>query len=459
MFRNHRSALGLAALALGVAATTAACGGSDSTDNTSATPDNVGTKCDVYGDDITLKANMSEAGEVIAQEFDKLVSAFEDANPGVTVEVSKKDWGSASTTITNEMSSDSAPDVVMGNPGWTINGALWQAGLIKDLDPYAEAFGWNDEFPESMLNQNRFSDDATKLGEGNLVAVAPASQYVGVFYNKDLLSQIGITDPSTLDDKAAFLDALDKAKAAGITPVMLGDSEGWPMLHNISLFNGWHVSADDINAWVYNNPGSTYDDDGHLQGSEDFVSWVDNGYFNKDALATTFADATARFGQGESAFFITGTWALGDVSKALGDKAGFMLFPAGDSGKHEAVGGYSLPWSISSKTKYPDCAAAFIDFVTASPDAIAAQIAAGRPSSTLAGADAQIDDPLLKQMVSEYSRLTDDGGLFTWEDWPTTTMFELMKSEAQRLYNGETTPAEYDATIQKDWDDYMSTRG
>jgi raffinose/stachyose/melibiose transport system substrate-binding protein len=185
---------------------------------------------------------------------------------------------------------------------------------------------------------------------------------------------------------------------------------------------------------------------------------MEKGYFNSDALATSFTDATNRFGKGESAFFITGTWALGDVTKSLGDKAGFMLFPAGDSGKHAAVGGYSLPFSISSKTKYPDCAAAFIDYVTASDEAISAQIAAGRPSATKAGVNAQIDDPLLKQMVGEYQKLTTENGLFTWEDWPTPTMLNFMGSQAQLLLSGKVTPKQYNESIQKNWADYMKTR-
>ncbi len=60
--------------------------------------------------------------------------------------------------------------------------------------------------------------------------------------------------------------------------------------------------------------------------------------------------------------------------------------------------------------------------MTASPEAIEAQIAAGRPSAAKAGAEATIDNPLLSQMVSEYQRLNAENGLFTWEDWPTPTM-------------------------------------
>jgi raffinose/stachyose/melibiose transport system substrate-binding protein len=408
--------------------------------------------------DITLKVGFSEAGEVILEEFKKQAEAFEAANPNVTVEVNAKDWSSSYQTIKLAMSGDDPPDVMQGNEGWAIDGALWQAGLILDLDDYAAAFGWDEGFPESALMVNRFSDDGKTMGEGNLVAVPPAIQYVGVFYNKTLLEQLGVTDVSTIDSKDAFLAVLDKAKESGLLPVMLGDSDKWPALHNLSLLNGWYVSPQAINDWVFNKPGSTYNDEGHIQGARDFQEWMSKGYFNADALATSFNDAVARFGNGEGVFYIGGTWALGDVYKAMGDDVGFMLFPAGPNGTHAAVGGYSLPFVISSKSEHPDCAAAFIDFVTASPQAIAAQIAAGRPSAALAGAEATIDNPLLEQMVSEYQRLNSENGLFTWEDWPTPTMFTLMQSEAQLLLGGQITPEEYAKTIQDDWDAFMATR-
>ena len=408
--------------------------------------------------DITLTVGFSEAGEVISAEFKKLAAAFEAQNPNVKIQINAKDWATAWDTIKIAMAGDNPPDVMQGNHGWTINGALMKAGLILNLDKYAEAFGWNDAFPASALKVQKFTADGKTFGEGSIWSMTQAIQYVGVFYNKEKLAALGVTDVSTLDTKAAYMALLDKAKAAGELPVMLGDSDQWPALHNLSLFNGWYVPVDNINSWVFNVPGSTYNDAGHVQAGNDFRAWMANGYYNKDALATSFNDAVARFGKGEGVFYIGGTWALGDIYKAMGDNAGFMLFPVGDSGKHEAVGGYSLPFVISAKTKYPDCAASFVNFITASPEAVTAQIASGRPSAANAGASAVIDNPLLKQMADEYQRLNADSGLFTWEDWPTPTMGTLMKAQSQLLLGGQITSEAYAKAIQDNWDEYMASQ-
>ena len=49
---------------------------------------------------------------------------------------------------------------------------------------------------------------------------------VGFWYNKKLFEQAGITEPPAT--WSAFLDAVKKLKAAGITPIALAGKEKWP---------------------------------------------------------------------------------------------------------------------------------------------------------------------------------------------------------------------------------------
>lgn len=460
----RRSTRGIAALltAAAVAASATACaniGASDGADRSVSGTVAVGAKaCSKYGKSVTLTMGVSEAGQSIAEQDRQLARQFEKKYPNVTVNVQVKDFADSLKTIKLAMSGSNPPDLMQGNEGWAIDGALWKAGLIKDLSAYEKAYDWGTKFPETALAANRFTADGATFGTGKLTGLPQGVQYVGVFYNKKLLTKLGVTDPSTLDDRDTLLATVAKAKSAKLTPVMLGDSEKNWALHNLSLFNGWYVSPDDITKWVYGTKGSTYDDAGHVRAATEFQSWMTKGYFNSDALSTSFNDAEARFAKNQAAFFVTGTWALGDLTRKMGDNVGFMLWPAGSGGKHAAVGGYSLPYTMSSKTKYPDCAAALLNFVTAGPEAVRAQIASGRPSATTAGAKAHVGDPLLAQMVADYTKLNAEKGLFPWEDWPTPTMLTLAESQAQLLLSGKTTPKAYCVALQKNWDDYLKSK-
>ncbi len=89
-------------------------------------------------------------------------------------------------------------------------------GLLKNLDGYAKAFGW-DKWPVPQLDQNRVAPDGTR-GSGSLYAMGLNYSLTGVFYNKKLAAQIGMTEPPKT--VAEFDDLLAKAKAAGLQPIM-----------------------------------------------------------------------------------------------------------------------------------------------------------------------------------------------------------------------------------------------
>ena len=87
-------------------------------------------------------------------------------------------------------------------------------GLLKNLDDYATAFGW-DKFPAAQLAQNRVGSDGTR-GSGSLYAMGLNYSLTGVFYNKQLAAQLGMTEPPKT--VAEFEDLLAKAKTAGPAP-------------------------------------------------------------------------------------------------------------------------------------------------------------------------------------------------------------------------------------------------
>jgi carbohydrate ABC transporter substrate-binding protein, CUT1 family (TC 3.A.1.1.-) len=81
-------------------------------------------------------------------------------------------------------------------------------GLLMNLDDYATAFGW-DEWPVPQLNQNRVAEDGT-CGSGSLFAMGLNYSLTGIFYNRELATQIGMSEPpQTL---AEFEDLLAAAK-------------------------------------------------------------------------------------------------------------------------------------------------------------------------------------------------------------------------------------------------------
>jgi len=142
----------------------------------------------------------------------KLAEEFTNQYPNVTWDIKQDQFTNLINSTPRLLSGDNPPDLIR-LPTMV---SFAEQGLLKNLDEYAEAFGWN-EWPVPQLNQNRVAEDGTR-GSGALYAMGLNYSLTGIFYNKELAAQIGMTEPpATL---AEFEDLLAKAKDAGLLPIM-----------------------------------------------------------------------------------------------------------------------------------------------------------------------------------------------------------------------------------------------
>jgi raffinose/stachyose/melibiose transport system substrate-binding protein len=142
----------------------------------------------------------------------KLSDEFTKQFPNVTWQISQDQFTNLMSATPRLLSGDNAPDLIR-LPSMV---GLVKDGLLKNLDDYVTAFGW-DKFPPAQLAQNRVAADGTR-GSGSLYAAGLNYSLTGVFYNKKLAEQIGMTQPPTT--VAEFEDLLTKAKSANLLPIM-----------------------------------------------------------------------------------------------------------------------------------------------------------------------------------------------------------------------------------------------
>ena len=145
-----------------------------------------------------------------------LADEFHKQFPNVTFKVSQDQFANLMTSTPRLLSSDTPPDLIR-LPTLI---SLVKDDLLKNLDDYATAFGW-DKWPAAQLVQNRVSTDGTR-GSGSLYAMGLNNSLTGVFYNKKLAQQIGMTEPPKT--VAEFEALLAKAKSAGLLPIMVWNS-------------------------------------------------------------------------------------------------------------------------------------------------------------------------------------------------------------------------------------------
>jgi raffinose/stachyose/melibiose transport system substrate-binding protein len=386
-----------------------------------------------------------------------LTANFMKQYPNVKINLVFKDYNTLITTVPRAVASGSGPDVFYGNQGYQIDGALVKAKLIIPLDAYAKAYGWDKWYSPSTWSMFQWSADGKTFGSGNKYGVASTGQNVDVFYNKSKLAAAGYsTFPTTFADFQKMMTDLKAKTPAGQPVIMLGDKDGFGSLHMSGGVIGAYVKPQAFRDWIFHKAGATVDTPEMTKALTIIQGWAQGGYFNKDAEATNYDDAARRFAKGEGSVFIGGNWDAAIVQTGLKDNAGVANIPGQTAGQYAGIGATSGPWHISSKMKYPQVGAAWLNYVISSPEAIKLMYGQQQiPSVQTAVAPA--GQPYLTQVSDAWQQVLKANGLLLYPDWASDSMLQTLGGGFQKLIAGKTTPADLLKASQADWAKFDKT--
>jgi raffinose/stachyose/melibiose transport system substrate-binding protein len=293
----------------------------------------------------------------------KLSEEFTKQYPNVSWDIKQDQFTNLINETPRLLSGDNPPDLIR-LPTMV---SFAKQGLLKNLDDYATAFGW-DEWPVTQLNQNRVADDGTR-GSGSLYAMGFNYSLTGIFYNKELAAQIGMTEPpKTL---AEFEDLLAKAKEADLLPIMQWGSakSGMGLAFPLQALMASVGPVEPINDWIFQKPNATIDTESNLTAAEHLEQWIKDGYFPPDINAIEYTDANARFGKGEGVFIFNGDWQNAGYDTDMPGNVGFFLMPPAEADGSPAAMSAPLTYGIAAKAKNADCAAFFFNWVATNDEA------------------------------------------------------------------------------------------
>jgi raffinose/stachyose/melibiose transport system substrate-binding protein len=376
------------------------------------------------------------------KQITELNDAFKRTYPNVTIKRVAKSFTDLNTTLKLAVSGPKAPDIVEANQGRQVMGQLVKGGLLKPLDSYADAYGWNDRWSKTLLDLNKFSADGKQFGSGNLYGVSQQGEIVGVFYNKDKVASV----PKTFGE---FEQLLAKAKAGGDVPISFGNLDKWPGIHEFQTIQNAFADKQATRDFVFAKGGASFDTPENLAAATKLQEWAKKGYFTPNTNGTGYDAAWQAFTKGKGPFTIAGTWITNDAFSALGDKLGFFLMPPRKAGSDPvSLGGESLPWGITAKSKNADVAAAYIDFIT---NAKAADVQVQTENLPAMAANTQPASPVSKDVFAAWKTLSDNDGLTPYMDYATPTFLDDFSGAVQRLLAGKVKPDAFAKSVQEDY--------
>ena len=291
---------------------------------------------------------------------DALTEEFTRQYPNVTFEITRDTFQNLTANAPRLLAGENPPDLIrLPTIGDTV-----KDGLLANLDPYYDAYGW-DAWPASQLSPLRMTEEGVR-GSGSLYQLGLGYSVTGVYMNLALAESLGIEEPpATIAEMEEMMEA---AKAAGILPIMAGDSDGVVNFVVQALMNQY-ADQDEFLSWMFNEPGATYATEGNIQGAEKVREWADAGYFPSDINAIDYFTFVTRFSEGEGLFTFNGNWAAAGYQEALGDDVTFFLAPPANEGDRFIAMGAANSFSVAAGSDNLNEIVFFLNWIHTNPEA------------------------------------------------------------------------------------------
>lgn len=270
-----------------------------------------------------------------------IVHQFETQNPGTHVEIISLPWSEAFQKFSTMISSGDVPDVVEMPDNWL---ALYAKNKqLASLEPWLAKWQYTSDLTDQALKLGRSID--------NQAYMLPYGLYLrGMFYNKKIFSEAGISEPpKTMDEFVADAKQIkDKTGKAGYC--LRGGSGGmygWMMFG--AAMAGQPVSFD-------KDGKSNLNSDGWKKGFSWVVDLYKQGLAPKDSVNWGFNEVVAGFYSGNCAMLDQDPDALIAINGRMKDEDfGVAPMPKGPSGKAFPTIGF-VGWSIMQKSEHKDLA-------------------------------------------------------------------------------------------------------
>jgi multiple sugar transport system substrate-binding protein len=282
------------------------------------------------------------AGAVEGPILEQVLEEFEAAYPNISVTFEPST--SYPETMAAQFSSGDVADVFYVDasvaPTWIDD------GLLEPLDPYIEKSGFDTSaFYEGFLEPFQGPD-------GQLYGLPKDGNTLAMAYNVQLLSDAGVTPPTTIEELDA---AIADLKAAGVqTPLCLAASldRALPFVYA----NGGALFNADMTAPAIDSPES-------VAALEQYVGWFADGSAKRPADMGDGDFCGKSLGEGHVAIVFEGGW-LDPYMATNYTRVEYQWaeMPAGAAG--QATLGFTVSYSMGVDSKNKDASWVLISYLT-----------------------------------------------------------------------------------------------
>jgi raffinose/stachyose/melibiose transport system substrate-binding protein len=346
----HRRIARAALLVGGAALFAASCGGDDDDEAQDASASG-------SGDPVTIEWWHIQNNDPGLSLWEDVAAEFEGEHPNVTIDITVYENEAFKTAIEPRLQAGDPPDLFQSWGGGELNEQV-DAGLVQDITDDVEP--WTDTLNEAAVKTYQVEDKQ--------YGIPFDLGMVGFWYNKDLFAQAGIDEPPATWDE--LLEDVEALKAAGITPIALGESDKWP-----GMFWWAYLALRLGGPEALLEAGETgkFDTEPFIEAGERLEDLIALDPFQPGHMAAVWDGAggqAATIATEGAAFHLMGQWAPGTQEanspdgEGLGDKLGWFPFPEVDGGEGAPTDGFGGGNGFVVGKDAPPEAVEFLEYIS-----------------------------------------------------------------------------------------------
>ncbi len=318
--------------------------------------------------------------------------------PNIDIEFQFVDINQFNGTLDAQLQAGEGPDIIPTGE----NPAHVKAGYLLELTDQPFIKNYSDASIASISVDNK------------VYGVPGISWFEGVFYNKKIFADNGITVPKTFDE---MMNVHKILKEKGILPQAWG-AKSWEPFAKSALGLAVVDYLQTANGKGFDQ--SINEGTGKFANSElkpiieKWSQYFKDGYVTQDMLQIDYDTALKQFATGEAAMWESGPWAIQAIKEANPDlDFDMMPFVGTKEGNNYLIGGPGVTFGVNAKSEHQEEALKVLELM-ATPEGQQA-LCAGSPGSGsfLKGADI----PLPEQFTGVMEVLNSGHVYCPWFVW------------------------------------------
>ena len=305
---------------------------------------------------ITLWHQSVSDTDPVKRIIEESVEEYHELHPHITIVQDGVTGEQYKTKIKTAFAAGEAPDIAYMFGGGSFVKPYIDADYLLPIDEYLTE-ETKSKVLDGMLENCVYN--------GKTYTLPTITFLANLYCNTEMFEKAGADYPTNWTE---LLEACEKLRAAGYTPILLGEKDTWPGMY-------WY---DIISARQAGNPAlleafkdpSKFNSEPFIKAADKMQQLVKANAFNESMLSMSYSEMVDGFAAGQGAMIFQANWVhptFEDEEAVTNGKVKATAFPIFEDGKGTATefsGGGTDGYYINAKTKHPKEVAEYLAYLS-----------------------------------------------------------------------------------------------